>query len=339
MTPSDRRRAQPGGVNRPGMIPRRGLLAAPLLALPLPARAQAWPSGPARIVSPFAPGGASDTLGRFAAAALGAATGASFVVENRTGAGGNIGMEAVARAPADGQHFVVTAAAAAINQTLYRNPPFDLLRDLAPVVVIALVPNVLSVHPSTPVRTAAEFLDWARRKPGGITFGSAGVGTHPHLSMEAMLRRAGIQGTHVPFRGSVPAVTELLSGRIDAVLENLPPQGPFIRDGRLRALGISSRAPHPDFPEIAPIGAQLGWADFEPTAWQALMAPAGTPAPIVERAAAIVQAALREEANAARIRGMGAIPSGMGPAEFATFLRAEVTRWAELVRATGATAE
>lgn len=319
---------------------RRLLLAAPGLALAAGARAQApWPAGPVRIVSPFAPGGASDTLGRFAAGALAAATGGAFVVENRTGAGGNLGMEAVARAAPDGHTFVVTAAAAAINQTLYRNLSFDLLRDFAPVVVIALVPNVLSVHPATPVRTAQEFLAWARAKPGGITFGSAGVGTHPHLSMEALLRRAGIQGTHVPFRGSVPAVTELLAGRIDAVLENLPPQSAFIREGRLRPLGISSRAAHPDFPAIPPLGAELGWPDFEPTAWQSLMAPAGTPAPIVERAAGIVAAALREEAAAARIRAMGALPSGMGPAEFRGFVAAEVARWAELVRATGATAE
>jgi tripartite-type tricarboxylate transporter receptor subunit TctC len=291
-----------------------------------------------RIVSPFAPGGASDTLGRFAAQALAAATGGTFVVENRTGAGGNVGMENVARAAPDGQSFVVAAAAAAINQTLYRNPPFDLLRDLAPVVVIALVPNVLSVHPSAPVRDARGFLDWARAKPGGITFGSAGVGTHPHLSMEVLCRRAGIASTHVPFRGSVPAVTELLAGRLDAVLENLPPQGPFIREGRLRPLGISSREPHPDFPDIPPLGVLLGWPDYEPTAWQSLMAPAGTPPAIVERVAAIVAAALREEANAARIRGMGAIPSGMGPAEFGRFVAAEVTRWAEAVRLSGASA-
>lgn len=337
MTPPDRRRAKPGDVKRPGMIPRRLALAAPLLALP--AAAQAWPAGPVRIVAPFAPGGASDTLGRFAAQALGAATGGSFVVENRTGAGGNIGMEAVARAPADGQHLVVTAAAAAINHSLYRSLPFDLLRDFAPVVVIAMVPNVLTVHPANPARTAREFLDWARARPGGITFGSAGIGTHPHLSMEDMLRRAGVRGTHVPFRGSVPAVTELLAGRIDATLENLPPQAPFIREGRLTALGISSRAAHPDFPEIAPLGAQLGWADFEPTAWQSLMAPAGTPPAITGRVAEIVGAALREEANAARIRGMGAIPSGLALDGFAAFLRAEVVRWSALVRATGATAE
>ncbi|MBY0337128.1 MAG: tripartite tricarboxylate transporter substrate binding protein [Acetobacteraceae bacterium] len=320
------------------MIGRRRLLAAPLL-LTAPAFAQEWPGGPVRIVSPFAPGGASDTLGRFAAQALSAATGGSFVVENRTGAGGNIGMEAVARAAPDGQSFVVTAAAAAINQTLYRNLSFDILRDLAPVVVMALVPNVLSVNPATPVRTAAEFLDWARRKPGGVTFASAGVGTHPHLSMEALLRRAGVQGTHIPFRGSVPAVTELLAGRVDAVLENLPPQAAFIREGRLRALGISSREAHPDFPAIPPLGRELGWPDFEPTAWQALMAPAATPPAILDRAAGIVQAALREEAQAARIRAMGAIPSGLARAGFGAFLRDEVARWAELVRATGATAE
>ncbi len=316
---------------------RRVVLAAPLLALP--ARAQSWPAEPVRIVSPFAPGGASDTLGRFAAQALAAATGSTFVVENRTGAGGNIGMEAVARSPADGQHFAVVAAAAAINQTLYRTLSFDLLRDFAPVVVIAMVPNVLTVHPSNPARSAAEFLDWARRRPEGITYGSAGVGTHPHLSMEDMLRRAGVRGTHIPFRGSVPAVTELLAGRVDATLENLPPQSPFIREGRLRALGISSRAAHPDFPEIAPLGAQLGWADFEPTAWQSLMAPAGTPPAILPRAAGIVQAALREESNAARIRAMGAIPSGLALAEFGAFVRAEVERWSALVRVTGATAE
>ncbi len=316
---------------------RRILLAAPVLALP--ARAQSWPAGPVRIVSPFAPGGASDTLGRFAAQALGAATGGAFVVENRTGAGGNIGMEAIARSPADGQHFAVAAAAAAINHSLYRSLPFDLLRDFAPVVVIAMVPNVLTVHPANPARNAVEFLDWARRRPNGITYGSAGVGTHPHLSMEDMLRRAGVRGTHIPFRGSVPAVTELLAGRIDATLENLPPQSPFIREGRLTALGISSRAPHPDFPDILPLGAQLGWADFEPTAWQSLMAPAGTPPTITRRVASIVQAALREDTNAARIRATGAIPSGLALEEFGAFVRAEVERWSALVRATGATAE
>ena len=316
---------------------RRPFLAAPAI-LAFPARAQSWPAGPVRIVSPFAPGGASDTLGRFAAQALGAATGGNFVVENRTGAGGNIGMENVARAAPDGQTFVVAAAAAAINQTLYRNQSFDLLRDLAPVVVIALVPNVLSVHPSAPVRSASEFLRWAREKPGGLVFGSAGVGTHPHLSMEVLCRRAGITGTHVPFRGSVPAVTELLAGRLDTVLENLPPQGPFIREGRLWPLGISSRMPHPDFPEIPSLGQELGWPDYEPTAWQSLMAPAGTSPAIVERVAAIVAAALREEANSARIRGLGAIPSGMGPAEFGPFVAAEVARWAEAVRLSGASA-
>lgn len=322
---------------------RRALLATPTL-LAAPALAQssatgAWPSGPIRIVSPFAPGGASDVLARFVAPALQQALGANVVVENRPGAGGNVGMEFVARSAPDGQTFVVAAAAAAINQSLYRGLSFDLLRDFTPITVIAMVPNVLSVHPSTPVRSVAEFVAWSKAKPGGITYGSAGVGTHPHLSMSLFCRRVGIEGTHVPFRGSAPAVTELIAGRLDAVFENLPPQSAHLRAGTLRGLAISSRERHPDFMDLPPFGAAMGWADFAPVAWQALLAPAGTPAPIIERVAGIVAAALRVEENAVRIRSMGALPSGMPPAEFRAFLAAEVATLAEAVRISGAVVE
>jgi tripartite-type tricarboxylate transporter receptor subunit TctC len=233
---------------------------------------------------------------------------------------------------------VIAAAAAAINQTLYRNLTFDLLRDFAPVTVVIQVPNVLSVHPSVPARTATEFLAWARAQPGGITYGSAGIGTIPHLAMEMLCRRAGIEATHVPFRGSAPTITELIAGRLHAVLENLPPQAGHLRAGTIRGLGISSAERHPDFPELTPLGAQLGWADFAPVAWQALMAPAGTPESVVSRVAAIVAAALSVEENAARLRATGALPSGMPPATFRAFLAAEVAKWGEVVRATGATA-
>lgn len=317
---------------------RRALLATPALVA-APALAQQWPSGPIRIVSPFTPGGASDLMGRFAGQALQQALGANVVVENRPGAGGNVGMEFVARSAPDGQVFAVAAAAAAINQSLYRGLSFDLLRDFAPITVIAMVPNVLSVHPSATVRTAPEFVAWARAKPGGITYGSAGVGTHPHLAMALFCRRAGIEGTHVPFRGSAPAVTELIAGRLDAVFENLPPQSAHLRAGALRGLAISSRERHPDFPDLPPLGAAMGWPDFAPVAWQALLAPSGTPAPVVERVAGIVAAALRVEENAGRIRGMGALPSGMPPAEFRAFLAAEVATLAEAVRISGAVVE
>lgn len=317
---------------------RRALLAAHAL-LATPALGQSWPGGPIRIVSPFTPGGASDLLARFVAPALQQALGTNVVVENRPGAGGNVGMEFVARSAPDGQTFVVAAAAAAINQSLYRGLSFDLLRDFSPVTVIAMVPNVLSVHPSVPVRNVAEFVAWSKAKPGGISYGSAGVGTHPHLAMSLFCRRVGIEGTHIPFRGSAPAVTELVAGRLDAVFENLPPQSAYLRAGTLRGLAISSREKHPDFPDLPPFGEAMGWPDFSPVAWQALLAPAGTPAPIVERVAGIVAAALRVEENAGRIRGMGALPSGMPPAEFRAFLAAEVATLAEAVRISGAVVE
>jgi tripartite-type tricarboxylate transporter receptor subunit TctC len=325
-------------------VRRRALLATPAL-LAAPARAQssatgAWPNGPIRIVSPFTPGGASDLMGRFAGQALQQALGANVVVENRPGAGGNVGMEFVARSTPDGQVFAVAAAAAAINQSLYRGLSFDLLRDFAPVTVVAMVPNVLSVHPSAAPRTAREFVAWAKAKPGGITYGSAGVGTHPHLAMALFCRRAGIEAVHVPFRGSAPAVTELIAGRLDAVFENLPPQSQhIIRAGAVRGLAISSTERHPDFPDVPPLGEAMGWPGFAPVAWQSLVAPANTPAPIVERVAAIVAASLRVEENAARIRAMGALPSGMPPAEFRAFLASEVASLGEAVRISGAVVE
>lgn len=314
---------------------RRLVLAAPAL-LAWPARAQSWPAGPVRIISPFTPGGASDMAARFVAQALQAATGVGAVVENRTGAGGNIGMEAVARAAPDGQTFVIAAAAAAINQTLYPNLSFDLLRDFAPVTVVIQVPNLLSVHPSVPARTAPEFVTWAKAQRGGITYGSAGIGTIPHLAMAMLCARAGIEATHVPFRGSAPTITELIAGRIQAVLENLPPQAQHMRAGTIRGLGISSAERHPDFPELTPLSAQLGWPEFNPVAWQALLAPANTPPAIVERMAEIVGNALRVEENAARLRATGALPSGMPPAEFRRFLASEVASWGQAVRASGA---
>jgi tripartite-type tricarboxylate transporter receptor subunit TctC len=319
-------------------VRRRAILAAPAL-LALPAQAQAWPAGPVRIVAPFAPGGAADTLARFAAQVLGAATGGTFIVENRAGAAGNTGLESVARAAPDGQTFVMAAAAAAINHTLYRNLRFDLLRDFAPVTVIAMVPNVLAVHPALPVRSAQDFVAFGRAQRDGITYGSAGIGTIPNLGMEMLCRRAGITAVHVPFRGSAPAVAELLAGRIQAVFENLPPLGQHIRAGGVRGLAISSAARHPDFPDLPPLSEELGWPDFTPTAWQALVAPAGTPEAIIERVAAILGAALRDPAQAQRIRQMGALPSGMPPAEFRPFLAAEVARWGEVVRSTGATVQ
>ena len=303
-----------------------------LAGLAMPALAQ---SSTIRIISPYTAGGASDILGRFAGQAIGEALGVTVVVENRTGAGGNLGAEAVARAAPDGTTFLVMAAAQAANATLYRSLPFNVLRDFAPVAVIGVVPNLLSVHPAVPARDVAGFIAFARGQSAGITYSSAGVGTIPHLAMELFRHRAGFQATHVPFRGTAPAVTEVVAGRIQAMMENLPPQAPRIRAGALRGLGVSTAARVADFPDIPAIAETL--PGFEAMAWQSLVAPAGTPPAILRRVGEVVLAATA--ARAGQLRGMGFIPGTIGPDAFPAFLRAEVEKWAEAVRISGATAE
>jgi len=303
-----------------------------LAGLAMPALAQ---SSTIRIISPYTAGGASDILGRFAGQAIGEALGVTVVVENRTGAGGNLGAEAVARAAPDGTTFLVMAAAQAANATLYRSLPFNVLRDFVPVAVIGVVPNLLSVHPAVPARDVAGFIDFARGQSAGITYSSAGVGTIPHLAMELFRHRAGFQATHVPFRGTAPAVTEVVAGRIQAMMENLPPQAPQIRAGALRGLGVSTAARVADFPEIPAIAETL--PGFEAMAWQSLVAPAGTPPAMVRRVGEVVLAATA--ARAGQLRGMGFIPGTIGPDTFPAFLQAEVEKWAEAVRISGATAE
>ncbi|MCX7931611.1 MAG: tripartite tricarboxylate transporter substrate-binding protein [Rhodovarius sp.] len=303
-------------------------------ALALPALARAQPAA-MRIVSPYAPGGASDTLSRFAAQAITEALGIPVVVENRPGAGGNLGAEHVARAPADGSVWLTLAAAHAANVTLYRRLPFDVLRDFTPACVIGLVPNLLAVHPSVPVRDFPGFLAWARAQPQGISYGSAGVGTLPHLAMELIRHRGGFAAVHLPFRGSAPAITELVAGRIHATFENLPPSAPHARAGAIRPIAVSTSARLPDWPEVPAVAEY--WPGFEAVAWQGLVAPRGVPMALIERIAGIVLAATR--AQAARLRAMGVEPAEIGPDRFPAFLRAEVEKWAEAVRLSGASAE
>ncbi len=327
-----------GVSTRVGVL-RRTLLAS-LLSTPALAQAQPrWPAGPVRVVCPFTPGGANDLLGRFAAGVLARSFGVPFVVENRPGAGGNLGMEAVARAAPDARTLVVAAGASAVNQTLHRTIPFDLLRDFAPVTLLGIVPNVLAVNPEVPAQTARDFAVLARAAPGGITYGSAGIGTIPHLAMALLLHAIHAQGVHVPFRGSAPAVTELVAGRLQALLENLPPLAGAMRDGRVRALAISTAERHPDWPDLPTIAESVPLPGFEVTAWQALLAPAGTPPEIAEAMATAIRTALVTEEGQAALRRIGATPRPLGPLEMRAFLAAEVAKWAEAVRVTGASVE
>jgi tripartite-type tricarboxylate transporter receptor subunit TctC len=242
-----------------------------------------------------------------------------------------------ARSAPDGQTLLVAAAALAANRSVFRNLPYDIERDFDPVLIVIRVANVLSVHPSVPARDLAEFVAYAKRSP--VAYGSAGIGTLPHLAMELLKQRAGFDATHVPYRGSAPAITDQIAGRVQASFENLPPQLQFLRAGTLRGLAIGSRDRHPDVPELPPVAETPGFEGFEANAWQSVLAPAGTPRPILEHIAGILSAALATPQGEAQLRGFGAQPSGIALDQFRTLLRHEVQTWAEVVRRGNITAE
>ncbi len=318
---------------------RRALLAvaAPLLAAPCAASGLRWPAGTVRIVSPFPPGGDNDSLARLAAGVLQRAFGARFVVENRPGGGGSLGMRAVAGAAPDGQSLVVAAGAAAVHQALRPGQSFDLLRDFAPVTLLGLVPKALVVHPATPAPTARAFAVLARGMPGaGIAYGSAGTGTLSHLAMALLLRAIGAQGVHRPSRGTAEAMANLVAGRVPVLFASLPVIAGPVRVGEARALAISIADPHPDWPDLPTVETAMPLPGFEVTAWQALLAPAGTPPEILEAMATALRTGLTAGAGQATLRRLGAEPRPVGPREMRAFLAAEVAKWAEAVRITGA---
>jgi tripartite-type tricarboxylate transporter receptor subunit TctC len=303
-----------------------------------PAVSQVYPSRSVTIVSPFVPGGANDLLARLVAQRLERVFGKSFVVLNQAGAGGNLGAAAVARAAPDGHTLLMGAAVLSINQTLYKKLPFDVLRDFAPVSVVALVPNVLVVNLSVPVRSVEEFIVYAKADPGRLNYGTPGVGTAAHVAMELLSSMTGTRMTHVPFRGSAQAINALLGGQIEVMLDNLPPLAPHIEGNTLRVLGIASAHRHPKYPDLPTI-AEAGVAGFEATAWQSVLVPAKTPAPIVERLSNEIRKGLDDPDFRKEIEMLGAIPYGTTPQEFRTFLAAEVEKWGKVIRASGATAE
>lgn len=322
---------------------RRSLLAALAAAAPLApaaARAQApWrPDRPIRIVVPFAPGGATDTMARLVAEAITGPLGQSVVVENRTGAGATIGAEYVARSAPDGHTLLMgtntpMAAAPAMHPSLSYHP----LRDFVAVTIVAISPNMATVHPSVPANTLQEFIAYARANPGRIRYGSAGVGSSQHISGALLAHMAGLEMTHVGYRGGAPAALDLIAGRVQLVINPLIEVLSYIRDGKIRPLGTTTRQRHALFPDIPAIGEIL--PGFEVASWQGLFAPAGTPRAAVERIARETMAAMNQPAMRQRIEELGSIPVAMDAEEAARFLAAEVPKWAELVRISGARLE
>ena len=321
------------------MITRRSLGALSLgAALPLPALAQGLSNRPIRLVIPFTPAGTTDLVGRLTAERLSARLGQQVVVDNRPGASGNVGGEFVARSEPDGHTLLLTTiGTGAINFAVFGNRmPFK-PEDLAAVGLMCRVPNVLMAANRMPIRTLADMTREAKAKPGGLNYGTAGIATSPHVVIEQIRLAQGIQITHVPFRGSAPMLTEMVAERIELGMDNIPSALAFIRDGKIRAIGVTGAQRSAVLPAVPTI-AEQGMPGFEATAWFGVLAPGATPAPIIARLGAELDAIGKDADFRARIAAFGADPprltpdGGSSPESFAAFMRAEVTRWADVVR-------
>jgi tripartite-type tricarboxylate transporter receptor subunit TctC len=318
-------------------------LGAALLA-PAAAQAQAaWPTKPVRIVVPFAAGGTTDILARALAPELQKAFGQPFVVDNKPGAGGNNGANEVAKSPPDGLTLLMgTVGTHAINAALYPKMPFDHVKDFVPITLVAGVPNVMAVNPAMAqkygIRNVADFIRAAKANPGKFNMASSGNGTSIHLSGELFKSMTGTFMLHIPYRGSGPALIDLMGGSMDVMFDNLPSALPHIKSGKLLALAVTSAKRSPALPDVPTIEEAGGPSvkGFDATSWFGLVAPAGTPMDIVNRLQQETAKALATPALKERLQSQGAIPSGMTSAEFARFIAAETAKWAKVVKASGA---
>ena len=302
------------------------------------APAAPWPSKPIKFILPFPPGGGTDILGRIVADRLSTQLGQPVVIENRGGAGGNVGAEAAAKSPPDGYTILRAAPSLAISPSLYSKLNYDALRDLVPVALLGTVPNVLVTNPSVPARTLAEFIALAKAKPGGMNFGSGGSGTSNHLAGELFNLQAGVKLVHVPYKGVNLAMNDVLTGQIQLVVIGIPAAQPFIQAGKLHALAVI--APHrlPALPDV-PTAAEAGLADYDVTTWYGVLAPAGTPRPVVERLNDELVRIMHMPDLQERLAATGTEPRTSTPEEFADYLRQETAKWAKVVRDAGLKAD
>jgi tripartite-type tricarboxylate transporter receptor subunit TctC len=294
-----------------------------------------YPSRPVRMLVGFAPGGTTDIIARLLAPELSEAFERQFYVENRPGATGNIATELAAKAPPDGTTLLVVSAAFSSNISLYSRTSYDPLRDFASITRVAAVHNVLVVHRALPVKSVKDLVDLAKKYPGEVTFASPGHGSTPHLALELLKMRAGpLNVLHVPYRGMGPAVFEVVGGQVHALISTLPPAVLHIRSGRLRALAVASLT-RVDALRQVPTFEEAGYPGFEATAWNAVLAPAGTSYDIITRLNLAIVAIARSREFRARLEGLGAEIIGDTPDEFTAYLRAEIAKWARVVERTG----
>ena len=313
-------------------------IAAVLAALlwSLQAAAEAWPAKPVRIVVPLGAGGFADVPARILAPKLGAQLGGSVFVENRPGAGSTIGADHVAKAEPDGHTLLFTATPHVISAWLYKKLQYDALTSFVPVARVAAGPYVLVVHPDLQASSVAELIAAAKAQPGKIDYASSGNGSAQHLVTALFANAAGIDLSHVPYKGSGQAMQDVLGGRVKVHFAGVPNVINHVRAGKLRALGVTTTQRWPDLPEVPTI-AEAGVAGYEATLWLSMLAPAGTPEAIVTRVSAEIGKALQEPEVLKQLRNAGIAPSYLGPQEFGAFLRAEHEKWGRVVRATGAT--
>lgn len=321
-------------------ISRRSALAAGLAAI-MPLRgalAQAYPDHPIRWIVAYAAGGGTDTLARILGAAMSPKLGQPMVIENRPGAATNIGAEAAARSAPDG-YTVLSAdnGTLVFNPALFRKLPYDPDRDFRPIGLMARFPLVLTVKQDSAFATARELLDAAKAKPGTIDYGSPGIGSPHHLTMERLSKETGARFNHVPYRGAAPALNDLLAGTIDAMILDLPSGAEYLRSGRVKPLAICSAARHPDLPNVPTIQEAIGLRGFEAYAWQGLVVPAQTPDAVANRLTADLAAALQEPSVTDKMRGIGLEPLTGGPDEFRKLIEAERAIWVPLIKERGIT--
>jgi tripartite-type tricarboxylate transporter receptor subunit TctC len=303
------------------------------------ALAQTYPSKPVRVIIPYPPGSTPDIVGRTASAKLQEALGQPFVVENRTGAGGNIGAEAVAKAPADGHTLLIGInGPAAINKYLYKNLSYDSDKDLLPISLLASSPQMLVVTPAVEAANFKAFIDYLKRNPGKLSYGSVGSGSASHLTMELLKNDAKVFVVHIPYKGFPPAVTDMLSGNIETMFAIIPAVLPQVRAGKLKALAVTGLKRSPMAPDV-PSVAELGYPQLESLAWIGLLAPAGTPSDIVNRLNAETVKGMRSADTRDLLGKQGFDVVANSPAEFAAWIRSEQAKWSKVIKASGATAD
>ena len=304
------------------------------VALPIVTRAswaQAYPSRPIRLVAPFPPGGSIDLTARVVAQWLSDRLGQQVVVENRPGAGGNLGSETVATSAPDGYTLLLCSVANSISATLYQKLGYNFVRDFSHVAFVSRAPNVMVINPSVPATTVAEFIAYAKPNPGKINMGSSGVGTSIHVSGELFKMMTGVQMQHVPYRGSAPMLTDLIGGQVQVAFDNLQPSLPHVKSGKLRGLAVTTTTRSDALPDLPPIADTV--PGYEASTWNGVSAPKGTPPEIVDRLNREINAALADATVKKRLADMGAWPVPGSPADFDKIIATEIDKWAKVIRA------